>query len=602
MSTVIGNTSGLKKSELAKLEKLTRRRLDRDQILSYDLAEELCELSLAIKRQLSLILDFQGHVEQVLVWEHGPTAGQLDQVPQMQSLLPASTRAGVTRKLLVQTRVGWGDPDLGSQVTVLQFNFPAIALLTAGVDEGFSRSKGENPHFCDGAVLLSPSWDPQGNRLVCEISDPMTARALGEESLETWVDWAETLYQGQANRVKSDPRERAILMGVHTPGPDGELRLKMTMDELVDLAQTAGARVVGEITQSRPQPDPKTFIGRGKADTLAMRVQELQADVVIADDTLTPVQQRNLEQILRVKVIDRTEVILDIFARRARSREGQIQVELAQLQYLLPRLIGRGRMFSQQTAVGAKGGIATRGPGETKLETDRRIIHQRIDRLEAEADAVAKHRAFQRQQRISGPKTTASLVGYTNAGKSTLLRALTGSDVLVEDKLFATLDPTTRRLYLPNGEEMLLTDTVGFIQKLPTFLVKAFRATLEEVVNTDLLIHVWDISHPDALAHLETVRQTLIDLDAGHLPVLTVCNKIDRVPDWQNVLRDLQDAAGPLIGISAETREGLDTLLAVLGTFSTTQTLPPKLPETVAVSDASVDPGVLSRRDEPEEA
>jgi GTP-binding protein HflX len=278
-----------------------------------------------------------------------------------------------------------------------------------------------------------------------------------------------------------------------------------------------------------------------------------------------------LERILRVKVIDRTELILDIFAQRAQSREGKIQVELAQLQYEMPRLKGRGRMFSQQTSVGAKGGIATRGPGETKLETDRRLLRERVTVLEREAQEVMKHRQFQRQSRGQSKTPVVALVGYTNAGKSTLMRRLTQADVLVEDRLFATLDPTIRKLYLGTDEEtgrpqeILLSDTVGFIRKLPTFLIKAFRATLEEVANADLIWHVWDVSHPMRMQQTESVHEVLetlwSELNVSPPQIWTLCNKVDQLKDADAELSVVTTGLENAWPISALTGEGLPELL-----------------------------------------
>lgn len=554
--------------------------------MTYDLAEELCEQSLQIRRAITLMLDFSGHVQKVVVSD----AEGMDRIPQLESLLQLPTAGGLSKYYTMHTALGWHPPGTGEMVTMLQYHFSVMGLLMAGVSEEFSRKHGENARFCDAAFLLHPVWDEEGKFLRCEVTEPMTARALESESIEKWAEWAEPVYQQTHRLLAKSKKERAYLIGVHPPGSRGEQELRRTMDELIDLAQTAGAQVVGELRQSRPKPDPGMFIGSGKAEELALLLQQHQAVLVIADDTLSPAQQRNLEQALHVKVIDRTEVILDIFAQRARSREGQIQVELAQLQYLLPRLVGRGKMFSQQTSVGAKGGIATRGPGETQLETDRRVIQQRMTRLEKEAEGVVKHRQFQRQHRLSSDMTMVSLVGYTNAGKSTLLRTLTGADVLVENKLFATLDPTTRRLYLPNGYEILVTDTVGFIQKLPTILVKAFRATLEEAIETNLMVHVWDISHPDHMTHLKTVQETIESLKSKEddsryddeeaekppaTPIITVCNKIDCVPDWENLFAEVSQHLAYPIALSAKDGHGIDELKEAMAYFAEHQELPP---------------------------
>ena len=327
--------------------------------------------------------------------------------------------------------------------------------------------------------------------------------------------------------------ERAVLVGIELPGDDSR-SAEESMRELERLTDTAGAEMAGRIIQKKSRPDGSTFLGKGKARELTDLCGETGADLVICDRELSPAQTRNLEDLAGVSVIDRSRLILDIFACRAKTREGKLQVELAQLNFLLPRLTGKGIALSR-----LGGGIGTRGPGETKLEVDRRRIRKRISDLKKEIEEVRRHRELRRRGRKDVPVPQVSLVGYTNAGKSTLLKKFTGADVLVEDKLFATLDPTTRRVDLPNNEVILLTDTVGFINNLPHHLVAAFRATLEEVVESDVLVHVIDISHPNSFGQAQTVAKVLDSLGAGEKPIITVYNKIDRfareqqpIPDW----------------------------------------------------------------------
>jgi len=346
------------------------------------------------------------------------------------------------------------------------------------------------------------------------------------------------------------PTERAVLIGVH--GVDSARDPEM--EELARLADSAGAEVVGTLVQHRTRPVPATFLGAGKVEELRELCLRTGADLVIADHELTPVQQRNLERALDRKVIDRTALVLDIFARRARTHEGRLQVELAQMTYLLPRLTGRGTMLSR-----LGGGIGTRGPGETRLEVDRRRIRRRITDLHREIAQIRQHRALQRRWRREAQFPTVALVGYTNAGKSTLLNALTDAGVFVEDKLFATLDPTVRKVTLPNGRPVLLVDTVGFITRLPTQLVAAFRATLEEVTEADLLVHVVDGSHPDWREQRRAVDRVLAELGAAGKPTVVAVNKTDRIPaaDVRAILAEV----GEGVAISALRKVGLLNLL-----------------------------------------
>nr|WP_220215055.1 MULTISPECIES: GTPase HflX [Thermoactinomyces] len=317
-------------------------------------------------------------------------------------------------------------------------------------------------------------------------------------------------------------KEKAILVGCGTKKQEWSLR--STLEELKSLAETAQAVPVSQVLQFRDRIDPAWYIGRGKAEEIARMAEENEADLVIFDQELSPAQLRNLEELIPCKVIDRTQLILDIFAQRARTKEGKIQVELAQLKYLLPRLAGKGKAMSR-----LGGGIGTRGPGEKKLETDRRHIRRQISVLTKQLAEIKKHRKLHQERRKKNGIPQVALVGYTNAGKSTLLNQLTGAGVLSENRLFATLDPTSRQLVLPSGKEVILTDTVGFIRQLPHHLIAAFRSTLEQVKEADLLLHVVDASHPEAMEQVEAVEQVLTDLNAADIPVLMVWNKADRL-------------------------------------------------------------------------
>jgi len=336
-----------------------------------------------------------------------------------------------------------------------------------------------------------------------------------------------------------------------------------SLDELASLARTAGATVLDRVIQTRPAPEAATLIGSGKVREVADLAGALEADLVLFDHELTPTQQRNLERALDRKVIDRTQLILDIFARRARTREGQLQVELAQLNYLLPRLTGRGREMSR-----LGGGIGTRGPGETQLETDRRRIFRRTRKIKEELDRVRQHRSVQRRQRSAVPLATAVLVGYTNAGKSTLFNRLTGAEVTADARLFATLDPTIRVVTLPSRRRVLVGDTVGFIRNLPATLIQAFRATLEEVTEAALLLHVVDASSTRAVGEAAQVQKVLAELGCEKTPQLLVFNKIDLLPDggFDAGALGQRISAGHLraTAVSALTGEGLDALLAAV--------------------------------------
>jgi GTP-binding protein HflX len=359
--------------------------------------------------------------------------------------------------------------------------------------------------------------------------------------------------------------EIAILVGLHLTGRSSSdfISAEDSMEELAALAMSAGARVAERQIQSRPRIDAATFVGSGKVEELKAQVLFHEATTVIFDRELSPTQQRNLEKALDVKVLDRTQLILDIFARRARTREGKLQVELAQLNYLLPRLTGHGAAMSR-----LGGGIGTRGPGETKLETDRRRIHQRIAAINRSLDRVRGGRTTQRQQRQAVPLATIALVGYTNAGKSTLFNRLTGAEVLTDARMFATLDPTVRHVTLPSHRKALMSDTVGFIRNLPTTLVKAFRATLEEVVEAELLLHVVDASSPEAALQTAHVLATLNEIGAASTPQILVLNKIDKIPGEpdhasiaRRILSDPDHQPAGAVAISARTGEGFETLL-----------------------------------------
>jgi GTP-binding protein HflX len=365
----------------------------------------------------------------------------------------------------------------------------------------------------------------------------------------------------------TSPRERTFLVGVDLYGKGQLLPLEDSLNELSLLAKTAGLEVIGELTQKLDHPNAETFIGSGKVEELKALAEETLAQVIIFDDELSPRHQRELQKHLgeSVRVLDRTALILDIFAQHAHTSDGQLQVKLAQYEYYLPRLTGQWTHLARQAGggggrSGSVGGVGLRGPGETQLEVDRRAIRHEIAHLKDELEKVRAHRMRYRAQRKRSRIPTVALVGYTNAGKSTLLNRMAKSNVYVADQLFATLDPTTRRVELPGGYQALFTDTVGFIQKLPTTLIAAFRATLEEIAEADLLLHLVDISHPNAMNQAESVQQTLEEIGASFVPIITVLNKIDRLLNPEAARRAVEQFP-QAVAISARTGVGIDDLL-----------------------------------------
>lgn len=364
------------------------------------------------------------------------------------------------------------------------------------------------------------------------------------------------------------PRERAFLVGVEIYQEKNLLSLDDSLTELALLANTAGLEVVGEMTQKLDRPNPETYIGSGKVEELKLLAEETPAQVVVFDNELNPRHQRELETLFgeKVRILDRTALILDIFAQHANTSDGMLQVELAQYEYYLPRLTRQWTHLARQAGggggrSGSVGGVGLRGPGETQLEVDRREIRRKISHLKGELEKVRAHRERYRAQRKRNRIPTVALVGYTNAGKSTLLNRIARAEIYAADQLFATLDPTTRRVEMRGGHAALFTDTVGFIQKLPTTLVAAFRATLEEIAEADLLLHVVDISHPSAMAQFEAVQQTLEEIGAGHIPVLTALNKVDRLKDPQ-AARAVLENYPQAIAISATKGIGVADLMS----------------------------------------
>jgi GTP-binding protein HflX len=367
------------------------------------------------------------------------------------------------------------------------------------------------------------------------------------------------------------PRERTLLVGVDIPNDDRVLALEDSLNELELLSDTAGLNVVFRATQRLKRPNVKTYVGLGKVEEIRALADEMQAELILFDDELSPRHQRELEAAFgdNRRVLDRTALILDIFAQHANTHEGSLQVELAQYEYRLPRLTRAWTHLARQAGggggrAGGVGGVGLRGPGEKQLEVDRRDIRRRIDQLKSELEKVRAHRGRHRAKRKRSRVPVVALVGYTNAGKSTLLNSIAKADVYVADRLFATLDPTTRRVELPGGHAALFTDTVGFIQKLPTTLVAAFRATLEEIAEADLLLHVIDVTHVNVHAQARVVHETLVEIEADHIPALTVLNKIDKLSNPENAQETLASFPNA-VAVSALEGKGLDHLLEIIG-------------------------------------
>ena len=530
---VNGDLANIKTYVLEKLKALYELKVPLGQISTRELNEEMLSITEDTDREVAVYLNRQGKVVQVSL---GDTA-TVD-LPDFKQKTRSDLRLSGIR--CIHTHPG-GDvrlsaPDLSS---LRRLRFDCMAAI--GRKEG--RIIG-----CLGFFAGETSED--GTQLLTQYG-PVEDKVLSQINLNFLVTVVNKKLAAQSTKKTEDEVERAILVGVERSGSSWPI--EESMAELERLADTAGAKVVGVFTQRKEKPDAAFFLGKGKVNELSMEIQNLEATLLILDDELTPSQQHNLERLLGVKVIDRTALILDIFAQRARSREGKMQVELAQLRYNLPRLTGQGLSLSR-----LGGGIGTRGPGETKLEVDRRRIYSKIHDIEAQIDSMKKSRSLHRQRRKESQFPLVALVGYTNAGKSTLLNKLTGSEVFAEDKLFATLDTTTRYLQLPEKQEILLTDTVGFIQKLPHTLVKAFRATLEEVQEADLLLHVVDCSNENVEAQIEAVVAVLKELEADEKPVLYVFNKADQM-DNPHVRERLLHGWGGVF-VSARTGENLEAL------------------------------------------
>ncbi len=533
MQEVFGNSLGLKASQLHALRRTYRRRVDAEDVVSPELARHLTEVSHEMNRQVGILLDRKGGVQAVMVGD----ARKLE-LPDVGRARAGSHRLRGLR--LVHTHLH-GEPltrDDHTDLALLRLDLvAAIEVLADGLPGKlhYAHLVPENPA---GAI-----WKDEVAQTVYDIDYDALQGALVLE---------DEFARASALR-RTGGRERAILVGFGEGRARVRAEAEASLEELRELARTAGVAVVDATLQMRREIDPRYLIGKGKLEDILLRSMQLMADLIIFDWDLSPSQARGIADATSLKILDRTQLILDIFAQRAQSADGKLQVELAQLKYRYPRLVGRDDSLSRLA-----GGIGGRGPGETKLEIDRRRVRDRITALERRIESLSANRHVRRKQRNERGLPIVSIVGYTNAGKSTLLNALTNSSVVVADVLFATLDPTSRRLRFPRDREVIITDTVGFIRDLPEDLVSAFRATLEELGDADLLLHVVDAADPRLDAQVEAVLGILRDLGLHEKPRLLVFNKADKLPDGQAAA--LAHQAGG-VAVSATTRAGLEDLL-----------------------------------------
>lgn len=542
--TVNGNLSNIKAGTIHRLESLYEAEIPVGQLITREAASLMLELTAELGREVAVYINRKGSVVQVSVGDDATV--ELPEIKQRSSMRLSGIRCVHTHPSS-DTRLS--GPDLSS-LKSLRFD----CMVAIGLKEGkIYGSLG----YINGQLTEDGGYQLSGTK---ELPLKMLNRI---DLLQLVMTVNKELGKNQLKNTEERP-ERAILAGVSFSSRRSDWDIDESLAELRGLAETAGAEVVSCVSQNKDRPDNAFFFGKGKVEEIGMLAQSIEADLLIVDDELTPSQQRNLENATGLRVVDRTALILDIFAQRARSSAGKLQVELAQLRYNLPRLSGQGLSMSR-----LGGGIGTRGPGETKLEMDRRRIHGRIHDLEEQINKLKAQRKLHRAQRSSSRLASAALVGYTNAGKSTLLNALSDADVLAEDKLFATLDPTTRLVDLDDRQQLLLTDTVGFIQKLPHTLVSAFQATLEETTEADLLIHVVDASNPNYELQIKAVMEVLEEIGAKDKPSVFVFNKADRIEEYgateYDAMRMLQGRDG--VVISAKSEAGLTELREKLISF-----------------------------------
>lgn len=536
MREIKGNIKGIRDSVIAELQKLYD--MQSPQLVSQELAVKLADITEYINREISVYITRSGQIIEIAVGDNATV-----ELPSFSGRRGAGRLSGIR---CIHTHPG-GNPYLsGVDISALKNN-KYDAMVAIGV---------LSPDFTKSELTFGLITGIDSNEnYTAECYGPYSIEDAENINFVNTVSTIERILDKQTGTASLQVMsERAILIGMEWGRNDSLWTVDDSLEELKQLADTAGATVIKKFIQKRPKPDPAFFIGRGKVQELALYAQQENIDLCIFDDELSPAQQRNIESVMGIRILDRTALILDIFAQRARTNEGKLQVELAQLQYTLPRIMGKGLMLSR-----LGGGIGTRGPGETKLEVDRRRIRDRIAFIKDQIEKVKAVRSLHRSKRKKNNVFEVSLVGYTNAGKSTLLNTLTNSDIYAKDQLFATLDPTTRQLTLPNKQEIIITDTVGFIQRLPHQLIAAFRSTLEVVTEADLLVHVIDVSHELYKEQAAAVHEVLKEIGAETKPVITVYNKIDKLPP-DSKLADRLALEEDTVCISAAKKLNLETL------------------------------------------
>lgn len=536
MREIKGNIKGIRDSVIAELQKLYD--MQSPQLVSQELAVKLADITEYINREISVYITRSGQIIEIAVGDNATV-----ELPSFSGRRGAGRLSGIR---CIHTHPG-GNPYLsGVDISALKNNKYDAMVAIGVVSPDFTKSE-----LTFGLITGIDS----NENYTAECYGPYNIEDAENINFVNTVSTIERILDKQTGTASLQVMsERAILIGMEWGRNDSLWTVDDSLEELKQLADTAGATVIKKFIQKRPKPDPAFFIGRGKVQELALYAQQENIDLCIFDDELSPAQQRNIESVMGIRILDRTALILDIFAQRARTNEGKLQVELAQLQYTLPRIMGKGLMLSR-----LGGGIGTRGPGETKLEVDRRRIRDRIAFIKDQIEKVKAVRSLHRSKRKKNNVFEVSLVGYTNAGKSTLLNTLTNSDIYAKDQLFATLDPTTRQLTLPNKQEIIITDTVGFIQRLPHQLIAAFRSTLEVVTEADLLVHVIDVSHELYKEQAAAVHEVLKEIGAETKPVITVYNKIDKLPP-DSKLADRLALEEDTVCISAAKKLNLETL------------------------------------------